>query len=99
MKNPTRAPTPRRRNLRREIRALADMPWVRGAVRGGQVAASLALILLRSAPPAVCPLPWPWAFGRLEADWTVLPRQGAVVPDIFYSGGQRPAWSLWPGWW
>lgn len=63
MKNPTRAPTPRRRNLRREIRALADMPWVRGAVRCGR-AALLALILSAAASGSTPPAPGPGLFGR-----------------------------------
>ncbi len=33
MKNPTQAPAPRQRTVRREIRALVDMPWVRRIVQ------------------------------------------------------------------
>ena len=75
MKNPTRAPTPRRRYLRREFRGLADMPWVRGAVRCGR-AALLALILSAAASGST---PLPLALGflvGLEADWTVLAAAG-----------------------
>lgn len=74
MKNPTRAPVPRR-TLRREIRALADMPWVRRIAQCGR--AGLLAFVLSAAASGSTPLPLALGFlVGLEADWTVLAAAG-----------------------
>ena len=71
MKNPTRAPAHRRRNLLEQARALADMPWFRRLIRCGR--AGLVAFVLSAAASGTTPLPLAMGFiAGLEADWTVL---------------------------
>ena len=75
MKNPTRAPAPRQRTVRREIRALVDMPWVRRIVQCGR--AGLLAFVLSAAASGNTPLPLALGFlVGLDADWTVLAAAG-----------------------